>query len=283
VQQEFPCSGTRNITKTVFMKFFAPWRALILAKRAQLDEHHVHMTELDDMIKKVNNLLKNGASPDEIDDTVKKIEQLEEKAFKTHAPDVQDKFLTAAEFEDEWLSYGGFRLRSWFKCSCGLLYTSDKAFKRLHEDIHTPTQRYYCKGWRCNQKRYRTNMGQLVAFMMSDGSIHFTYAPLPPMDIEDIRARAIELSRMPNTPQELFDSIVQYMPTADSSIIRKAVPDDFATEPVEDFWSPTEPVDGVYFITEEGQKLLSRAPMFNWHQITNMVAEQAEECAVPGA
>jgi hypothetical protein len=51
-------------------------------------------------------------------------------------------FLTAAEFEDEWIYYGGFRLRSWYKCSCGLVYTS-KVWRRLHEDIHAAKQRYY--------------------------------------------------------------------------------------------------------------------------------------------
>ena len=105
---------------------------------------------------------------------------------------------------------------------------------------------------------------------MNDGSIHFSYAPMPPKDVEDLRARAIQLARNPSTPKALFSSIVQYMPTEGSGIIRKAT--------AQDFWNPwTSDVDEVLnytcHITPEGQQLLSKLPLFNWMQIVNMTPD----------
>ncbi|MFM7982389.1 MAG: hypothetical protein ACKPKO_24020, partial [Candidatus Fonsibacter sp.] len=73
----------------------------------------------------------------------------------------------------------------------------------------------------------------MVEFRMSHGSVHFSYAPMPPKDVEDLRARSIQLARNPSTPKGLFNSIVQYMTTEGSGIIRKATP--------QDFWDPNTP------------------------------------------
>ena len=282
IQEEFPflCTSSKQVrmlSRGSFLKLFAPWGALIQAKRAQLTEHSEYVQELDVLMKRVQEVMTSGGTEAEINNLLNQITAMEEKihhvgrmlAFREHAPEVQDQFLQAAEFEDEWIEWGGFRLRSWYKCYCGLVYSS-KNWKRLHGGIHAKGQRYYCRGKKCNGKKYNQNFGQLVEFRMNDGSIHFSYAPMPPKDVEDLRARSIQLARNPSTPKTLFSSIVQFMPTEGSGIIRKAT--------AQDFWNPwTSDVDEVLkytcHITPEGQQLLSKLPLFNWMQIVNMTPD----------
>ena len=182
----------RLLARRAFLKLFAPWGALIQAKRAQLTEHSEYVQELNVLMERVQKVMTSGGPEAEINNLLDQITAMEEKildvgrmlAFRGHAPEVQDQFLQAAEFEGEWIEWGGFRLRSWYKCHCGLVYSS-KNWKRLHNDMHAKGQRYYCRGWKCNGKRWMHRFGQLVEFRMNDGSIHFSYAPMPPKDVED--------------------------------------------------------------------------------------------------
>lgn len=284
IQEQFPwlCTSSksrRNLARGSFLKLFSPWAALIRAKNAQLDTQSALVQEIEDLRCSVVNMLNNEYDDELMKDTLRRIDELEVKlaengrmlAFREHDEETQKQFLVVAEFEDEWLNWGGMRLRSWYKCTCGLVYSS-KSWQRLHDDVQATGQRYYCRGWECNGRRYKQTFGQLAEFVV-DGNTYYSYAPMPPKDIEDIRARSLELSRKPKTPKNLWDSIVQYMPqpgASGQSIIRPAV--------LSDFWAGApgaeEMLKYTCKVTEEGNRLLSALPEFNWHQIHNMVEEE---------
>jgi hypothetical protein len=121
---------------------------------------------------------------------------------------------------------GAMHMRSWYLCERGGCLSSKSwttVFPDLQDNQYRKGQRYYC--FFCN-RRYRPNMGQLVETKLKSG-IYWALAAMPPKEIEDLRAMAVEQDfkdkaiEMP-TPLELYNSIKQYVPITWQGILRPA-------------------------------------------------------------
>jgi hypothetical protein len=89
------------------------------------------------------------ASAAEINEQMIKIDQIEigiKEASKAVAwrnkGDAQVQYLVVCEYADEWINYGGYRIRSYYLYVCGVMIAS-KLWPRLHLQLDVTSQRHY--------------------------------------------------------------------------------------------------------------------------------------------
>ena len=163
------------------------------------------------------------------------------------------------------IHFNGSYMRSWYVCSCGCVMSS-KTWRRFKGQLVTTGQRWYCRAVWCG-KRYKVVMGQLMECNF-DGTHYWSLASIPPADVEDLRARSLELSTSYSTPQALFEGLEKFKPLMSEStaeMIRPALASEVD--------SPTEEeLPYIFFLTEMGRQLLSQQPLFSWEQLATFVA-----------
>ena len=275
------------IPRQDFVLLFAPWSTFIRIKNARLEKHADLMDKYNELVSQVSSVAKcigDGTMPEGAFDQLHaqltamedKLEELERPiAFEDKGIDMQKAYLIATEYMDEWINVGNgaMYMRSWYLCECGACLSSKSwvtLFPELQDNEWRKGQRYYCVF--CN-RRYRPKMGQLVETKLKSG-IYWALARMPPKEIEDLRAMAVEQDFKDQkidipTPLELYNSIKQYVPVTGQGILRPAQHSDI--------WYPQNSKDPsklltmCSMLTPEGRKVLQTAPLFNWMQILNFV------------
>ena len=280
---------TRNmcmISRKEFILLFAPWSALIRIQNARLEKHADLMDKYNVLVSQVSSVAKcigDGTMPEGAFDQLHaqlaamedQLEELERPiAFEDNDIDMQKAYLIAVEYMDEWVSVGNgaMYMRSWYLCERGACLSS-KSWSTLSPELQgdqwRKAQRYYCVF--CN-RRYRPKMGQLVETKLKSG-IYWASAAMPPKEIEDLRAMAVEQDFKDQkidipTPLELYNSIKQYVPVTGQGILRPAQ--------YSDIWypqngkGPTTLVTMRSMLTPDGRRLLQNSTSLQWdadHQL----------------
>jgi hypothetical protein len=163
--------AVKRLCRTNFVRMFAPMAGLINIKISCMETAHRLTLEYHELTTKVRGLIAAGANATAINEALGQVDELESKiaeasqaiAFRSKG-DQQGAYLAVVEFADEWLNWGGYRLRSYYSCVCGAVISS-KYWPRLHEDVNASGQRYYCPAAGCN-RRYRPKFGQLVELLL---------------------------------------------------------------------------------------------------------------------
>ena len=262
------------LSRTDFVKIFAPWASLIALKKASMDAAVGFVKDLDKKMVELKVMFEQNASPQTINEHMRYIDEMEKHIAETSKAlawrskgDAQDKYLVICEYADEWICYAGYRIRSYYVCVCGVLVAS-KLWPRLHKEIDSTGQRWYCP--RC-VRRYRPGFGQIVEILTPDATVLYARAPLPPKDIEDLRAMDLEEKcHEVKTPMELWEHIRSYEPASGNDIVRAATDNDlgcdFKTKPD----AEKELVrKSMAVLTAKGTDALRDLPKFDWRQIIN--------------
>jgi hypothetical protein len=140
---------------------------------------------------------------------------------------------------------------------------------RLHKEIDSTGQRWYCP--RC-VRRYRPGFGQIVEILTPDRTVLYARAPLPPKDIEDLRAMDLEEKfHDVKTPMELWEHIRSYEPASGNDIVRAATDNDLGWDVKTKPDADKELVrKSMAVLTAKGTDALRDLPKFDWRQIINV-------------
>ena len=264
----------RKMIKADFQKLFRPWASIIALKVAQLEGLQELTGQFSQLTTELSRLLGSQAPQEQIDACMAKVDGLEalieEKgkmlAFADKGED-QQRYLDACEYADEWLSYAGMRLRSYYKCNCGVVIAS-KHWKTRHADPLASQQRWYCLG--CGV-RYRASMGQLVELLVQ-GQLMWMYAAVPPKDIEDMRAMALEKEkRGVASADDLCRQINSYAPATGNGVIVQCHTGDLCSwakgEIPQDQWEHKAKM--MAKLTPAGHAALQSGARWDWMQFFN--------------
>ena len=268
----------RKLVRADFCRMFAPLAAFIALKAAQLEGVKELCDEFNALSQKLAGLIGSKASQDEIDDCMKGLDDLEPKieaksrmlAWEDKGPE-QDEYLRACEYADEWVRWGGYRLRSYYKCSCGAVISS-KTWKTKHADPMASKQKWYCLA--CGRK-YATAMGQLVELLTPGNQLLWMYADIPNKDVEDIRALALEKEKRDkvSSAADLYSQIASYAPATGHGVLRPATVGDLCSWALEtiprDQWDAQ--VKMMAMMTPAGHSALSTGGRWDWMQFFNFL------------
>ena len=262
----------KMLARTNFLTIFKPWSALIALKCASMEAAADLLDTFHQISESLREAFLKGDDVKRINDLSAQIENMEGKieettkalAWRSRGAE-QDRFLSAGEFSDEWSSYGGWTMRSFYMCGCGCV-TPSKLWDRKFSDPLAARQRYYCVA--CS-RRYRVAFGQLVQVQAPDGALYYMKAGLPPKEVEDLRALSLEQEHGDvRSAEELYGRLRTYAPATGNYVLR-------ACQKAELSWEHQarpecdELVKAVGFLTAGGRQQLDAAGMFDWMQLFN--------------
>ena len=142
------------MTKDSLLEAFAPYAKFIFQKITAKEQREKGSVEYDELLGALGHL----KCPEEIKKVLQRMEEIERQmeeeravAFKSHAPEVQDRFLRASDYADEFINMGpGYQLRAYYFCCAGPewskchTFCTSKAWPRKKEDPMATGQIWYC-------------------------------------------------------------------------------------------------------------------------------------------
>jgi len=206
----------RTLVREEIMKLLVPLAEFIVRKEDRLEATAAASAKHSRLVGELKTCT-NKARAKEIVQELERLEKLlleqsQYLAFKEKA-EKKMKYIHVAQYQDEWTSVDGGRLRAWCAClregkkrlakPCGTVIAS-KRWPRRFDDPSSSRQKWYCA---CCKVKYATRWGMLVEVVARSMSF-FCCSPVTEGDIEDVRAMYLE-KKMPSrfTPQQLYDSI----------------------------------------------------------------------------
>ena len=267
----------RTLSIVDFTKIFTPWAALIALKARSLEAAGEVLVKFNDATAKLSHLVNSNAPPSEIDKAMKVVDTLEEAIKKAtellawkSRDDQQVDYITVCTYADEWIRYAGYQIRSYYVCTCKAVIPS-KVWDRKHQDPRASKQAWYCVS--CGRK-YRASWGQVVEILDPSGNLMWLPADVPSIDVEDVRAMAIEQeqSNHVTTPMQLWDRIASHAPACGNGVVRPATLADVSWQNAGKSKEEVEEImKSCAFITDEGKRMLDVAPKLSWMQLFNWV------------
>ena len=203
IKAEFPGltkAGKRNLARHWLHDAFKPYAHLITRKIFAKQAREANIVEYDTLLGK----MRTGTDPQQIQDIMKGLEEIEARlkeekaiAFVNHGPELQNKFLTAADFQDEFINMRpGCKLAAWYFCESGAegchcnTFSLSKVWLRKFDDPLATKQKYTCPRVNCWTK-YRTKYGMIAEIKIHDTS-YFFKTPIKQWDIIDLQAAMAE-------------------------------------------------------------------------------------------
>jgi hypothetical protein len=110
--------GVRSLAKSWILDAFKPYASFIARKLAMKQMRAEASEEYDKLLDQLGSV----KEPDAVQAIVRRMSELEEQlqnermiAFQSHKPEIQDRFIAAADYCDEFINLGpGFSLRAWY-------------------------------------------------------------------------------------------------------------------------------------------------------------------------
>ena len=191
----------------------------------------------------------------------------------------QFEHIIVCTYADEWLTWAGYRFRSYYVCDCGCVCSS-KMWTRKFPELAAVKQRWCCVA--CG-KRYKTTYGALLELLnIQTNTASWTKGDAPPMDIEDIRALALEKQhRDVQTPQELWNRIESYSPATGADVVRPCTVGDLSAQHGKPLLEIEDLAKYCAFITPHGPPMLSQDAPFCWDQLFTFIKQAPTPAAVP--
>ena len=304
VQEAFPMLGGTKSEKRQFVldfmcTLYSPLIEIIRRKQEIMDSRQ-------DIVEKITSKMdawRTCTDPMEAGTLLQQVHELEdaleeskkEVAFRRFGPELQQQFLAASQYDDEWtrISDQAGRLtvfRAYYICKgngwrmgptsewlsgCNSMTVSKVWKKRWPDEANgqmseKTKQRWYCPV--CGG-RYKASWGmmiQIVTDFDTPKAVDFNcLAEVPSFDIEDIKAMQHEKSLTHSNPMKFFKEIPDRLPCLASGVLRAATDVECQHAHVAE-WAldDVKPKSyGVYVLTEP--KALEALPMFQWNQIFN--------------
>ena len=258
----------KAISRKTMQDLWDPLIEFILLKKQQLGRRGAALEEHSELVER----LRVCTDPVEGVKLMEELEQLQlhvqPLAFSNETEEVQDRYLLASSFSDEWTrkvgpagELLGYK-RSWYICKgqsswgrCAGLMAS-KAWRRKNEDPLMKGQKYYCN--LCNNK-FNHSWGQLMEVLDPEDQQHYFYTcDTPPWDVEDVRAMHAERHIAPKSPEILFEAMQQIGPTVGLMVEEENNPGAYwFNKVIPGTWKRIRQVDDL--------------PHFKWNEIFNLV------------
>ena len=278
-------SSIRVLARSTFCDIFAPWAAIIEMKCRSMEVARGLFEEFDQATRRLREVMAQK-DPEAINVAMKELDSFQAKideanrllAFRDRG-EHQEEYIVVCTYADEWLTWAGYRFRSYYVCGCGCVCSS-KMWTRKFPELAATKQRWYCVA--CS-KRYKTTFGTLLELLnIQTNTVTWMKGDVPSMDIEDIRAMALERQHGDvKTPQELWNRIESYSPATGADVVRPCT--------VGDLWAqhgkPQSEIEDLAkycaFITPQGQTKLSQEVPFCWDQLYTFIKQTPVPSAVP--
>ena len=214
--------GRREMTKEFLKDCFAPYGKFICQKITAKQQREKGSEEYHELLEKLGTL----TDPEEVKATLKRMDEIEQEleeeralAFKSHAPEVQARFLNASDYSDEFINLGpGYKMCAFYFCCAGHAwcpchtFCTSKAWPRKKEDPLATGQVWVCPRSSC-WSNYKTKFGMVVELRIR-GVSYWLRAPVKSWDAKDLQGCMLEQELKPSTPEELFECLKSIRPSS---------------------------------------------------------------------
>ena len=216
--------GKRELCKSWILEAFAPYAGFIARKLLAKQLRAQNSLEYDALLES----LPKETDPAKVTSIIQQMAVIEEAlenermiAVESHAPEIQTRFIAAADYCDEFINLGaGFVLRAWYICgachatsdgSPCLHFAMAKAWPRKLEDPLAAKQAWTCALYSC-WKKYSTNYGMIAELTVGNDTFWYR-VPCKDWDTLDLQACMIEQELKPMSPEELYASLPSIKPS----------------------------------------------------------------------